>query len=385
MPTKAELITLKVLGEPLDNGDNFAIDFPPTEGDAVRYYNWLLGKEKGGKKNAKLNDAKKNALKGVISKKIISYWKSNFDLQDKDLKTPKHVGKIVNEAIQRMEKIKGDTRKISASEKDDSIWIAQRKSFAKVIDAKKNESVIENFDSLPVSDQMSVSDEMSVSDQNDADPKDKDFEVETETETEDEEDTEKSKYNTREFPGMIAAIIRSGISDEMITDVLNNYLVDTKVTDEKEYFCADKIRRLRMKHLQKLTAEHDKKTVRKKVIGIDGKKSRIKLPKGKFKMRVDKVSVTCQCSRGFIGFFSPKNGTGLETARHLTMLLEKIQSLDTLQGVAADGTASNTGKFNGAIRLLEVALRRPLQWQICILHFEELIFRYLFIEIGKYS
>ena len=138
-----------------------------------------------------------------------------------------------------------------------------------------------------------------------------------------------------------------------------------------------------MEHLEKITAEHDQLTVKKKVIGIDGKKSMVKLPKGKFKLKVDKVTVTCQSSRTYIAFFTPLNGTGLETSTHLTKLLKKIQSLETLQGVSADGTATNTGKFNGSIRLLEVALGRPLAWQICILHFQELILRHLFIDIGK--
>ena len=366
MPTKADLITQKVLGDPHSTGDSFAIHYPPTENDSVRYYYWLLEKEKGGRRNAKLTEKKKNALKGEIVKKIRTYWKSKYDLQEKELKTPKYVGKLLNEAIQRMEKIKGETR-----EKDESIWISQRKSFAKIIDAKS--SVTEDFDTLSVSDHIH------------ADPNDQDFELEHEDETEDEDDIEIPKYNTGKFPGMIAAIIRSGISDEMITDILNNYLVDKKVTDQTEYFCADKIRRLRMEHLEKITAEHDQLTVKKKVIGIDGKKSMVKLPKGKFKLKVDKVTVTCQSSRTYIAFFTPLNGTGLETSMQLTKLLKKIQSLETLQGVSADGTATNTGKFNGCIRLLEEALRRPLAWQICILHFQELIFRYLFIEIGNYS
>jgi hypothetical protein len=44
-------------------------------------------------------------------------------------------------------------------------------------------------------------------------------------------------------------------------------------------------------------------------------------------------------------------------------------------------TNVNTGKNNGAIRLLELKLGRPLQWSICQLHLNELSFRHLFMHL----
>ena len=41
----------------------------------------------------------------------------------------------------------------------------------------------------------------------------------------------------------------------------------------------------------------------------------------------------------------------------------------------------NTGRLNGIIRNLEVKLQRPLQWSICLLHFNELPFKRLFEKI----
>ena len=45
--------------------------------------------------------------------------------------------------------------------------------------------------------------------------------------------------------------------------------------------------------------------------------------------------------------------------------------------VGCDGTAVNTGIRDGIIRLLEVALNRPLQWFVCQLHANELPLKHL--------
>jgi len=40
-----------------------------------------------------------------------------------------------------------------------------------------------------------------------------------------------------------------------------------------------------------------------------------------------------------------------------------------------------TGAYKGAIRLLEERLNKPLQWAICLLHFNELPLRRVFISL----
>ncbi|GBN81624.1 hypothetical protein AVEN_156731-1 [Araneus ventricosus] len=47
------------------------------------------------------------------------------------------------------------------------------------------------------------------------------------------------------------------------------------------------------------------------------------------------------------------------------------------------GTVEDTGMFNGVIRRLELKLHRPMQWIICLIHFNELPLRHLFER--KYS
>ena len=48
-----------------------------------------------------------------------------------------------------------------------------------------------------------------------------------------------------------------------------------------------------------------------------------------------------------------------------------------------DGPSTNTGHKSGSIRYLEELLGRPLQWQICAQHLNELVFKHLFRELGK--
>ncbi|KAK3929311.1 Defensin [Frankliniella fusca] len=52
-------------------------------------------------------------------------------------------------------------------------------------------------------------------------------------------------------------------------------------------------------------------------------------------------------------------------------------NLDKLEVVGCDGTVTNTGHLSGIIMRLESHLNRSLQWQICLLHFNELPLRHL--------
>lgn len=62
---------------------------------------------------------------------------------------------------------------------------------------------------------------------------------------------------------------------------------------------------------------------------------------------------------------------------------DKKLNIDNLYGVLCDGEPKNTGKKNGIIRHLEITLKRPLHWFICLLHFNELPFRHLFDKIDN--
>ncbi|GBO13434.1 hypothetical protein AVEN_196097-1 [Araneus ventricosus] len=52
-----------------------------------------------------------------------------------------------------------------------------------------------------------------------------------------------------------------------------------------------------------------------------------------------------------------------------------------LEVVGCGGTVTNTGWKNGVINRIENHVGRPLQWSICLLHFNELPFRHIFQQI----
>ncbi|GBO25846.1 hypothetical protein AVEN_82910-1 [Araneus ventricosus] len=55
-----------------------------------------------------------------------------------------------------------------------------------------------------------------------------------------------------------------------------------------------------------------------------------------------------------------------------------LDDFSNLIFLGCDGTVVNTGVFNCSIRRHELKLYRPIQWIICLLHFNELSLRQLF-------
>ena len=64
-------------------------------------------------------------------------------------------------------------------------------------------------------------------------------------------------------------------------------------------------------------------------------------------------------------------------------MLKTHKSLETVNSASTDGAANMTGIDNGAVRLLELSLERPLQRIVCILHGVELALRKIFEAIGN--
>lgn len=65
----------------------------------------------------------------------------------------------------------------------------------------------------------------------------------------------------------------------------------------------------------------------------------------------------------------------------LNFLAKENYSLDHLVAVNCDGTNTNTGWRGGAIPLIERHLKRPLQWFVCLFHFNELPLKALITKL----
>lgn len=80
----------------------------------------------------------------------------------------------------------------------------------------------------------------------------------------------------------------------------------------------------------------------------------------------------------FIGHKAVESSkAGSIVAAIIETLIEKKINPDDINGVGSDGTNVNTGETGGVIVKLEMEWNRPLQWNICLIHANELPLRAL--------
>ncbi|GBM62446.1 hypothetical protein AVEN_180855-1 [Araneus ventricosus] len=73
-----------------------------------------------------------------------------------------------------------------------------------------------------------------------------------------------------------------------------------------------------------------------------------------------------------ITHLSPSFGTAKQISATIIGYFEGItRDLSQFLEIGCDGTSVNTGWKYGVIRCLELKLGKPLQWVICLLHFNE--------------
>ena len=187
-------------------------------------------------------------------------------------------------------------------------------------------------------------------------------------------------YNKETYFEAIAMGLRFGLSYNQITAMINSVLVDKGYQQLHHFISVKKVRRLALQHYFNLVTEHDK-IKGFVVLGYDGKKSDCKMPKNQIAHGVDKIAVCCLLRHIYVTHYLPKDSKGVTNALELFEIVKNTGSEDTLRGLAADGPPTNTAYKNGAIRLMETFLGRPLQWQICALHLNELNLKHVFIKI----
>jgi len=73
---------------------------------------------------------------------------------------------------------------------------------------------------------------------------------------------------------------------------------------------------------------------------------------------------------------TPEVGSSKSIVEAMTTALVGKTDLKELTVVGCDGTAVNTGRTGGVIRLLELKVKRPLQWLVCLLYANELPLRH---------
>lgn len=180
-----------------------------------------------------------------------------------------------------------------------------------------------------------------------------------------------------EYKNVIEYAIRSRLSDRVITGIVNATLRDLEIADESMYLCRSTVQRLKLKAEKEATKEQENKE-KFVCLKFDGRNDTNTLITQNKKAKEEHVTVISEPGSEYVDHFTPSNGKSATLAEELHMLVLEKESSGSLRVIGADGTNVNTGEKGGAIKLLEDKLEQPLQWDICMLHGNELPFRHLF-------
>ncbi|GBN50888.1 hypothetical protein AVEN_140979-1 [Araneus ventricosus] len=97
------------------------------------------------------------------------------------------------------------------------------------------------------------------------------------------------------------------------------------------------------------------------------------------KAKEEHLSLIEEPGSRYITPLSPSFGTAKRISATIIGYFEGItRDLSRVLAIGCDGAYVNTGLKSGVIRCLELKLGKPLQWVICLMHFNELILRHLF-------
>lgn len=203
---------------------------------------------------------------------------------------------------------------------------------------------------------------------------------------ESEEMEECHPQNRNQYPELCKALERTNVSNRDACLIVNAALKDLGLVSPKNVVDPSKLQRQRKYWRDKQSEKHLLQHRGMVCIGFDGKIDETLVDTGGVRRKVREehyvlVSFPDAC---YIDHVSPNSGRSPDVFNEILGIIERTRSTETLRAVICDGTPVNTGNKNGIITLLELHLKRPLQWLICMLHFNELPLRKLFSVVdGK--
>lgn len=198
------------------------------------------------------------------------------------------------------------------------------------------------------------------------------------------------------FKATALANDRYGVSDRATAAIASSVLKDMGIVSQSDKsFVIDrhKIRREREKcqeHLKEV--QLNARAIKgPKAIYFDGRADNTLVPITKGNKRYqshvieEHISIIEEPESKYLIHVVPSSKSGKDSAMSIVSnLRENGVDLSDVEVVGADGTATNTGWNNGAIRYIEILFNKPLQHVICLLHFNELPLRHLIEKLdGK--
>ncbi|XP_036340639.1 uncharacterized protein LOC118750006 [Rhagoletis pomonella] len=196
------------------------------------------------------------------------------------------------------------------------------------------------------------------------------------------------------FGSLLATMLIKDLQAAIATKVKKDFKENTadKIMKYFDYLVIDKNKISRERNKCRAQTEAATKTgTDLKCISYDGKQDvtlKKKIVHGSVRtmlLREEHITILKEPDSKFIGYVSPKEGTGEAIQQAIVSFLNTQKyCLNELVAISCDGTAVNTGYKIGVNAQMERYLQRPLQWNVCLLHFNELPLKKLLTHyIGK--
>lgn len=177
-----------------------------------------------------------------------------------------------------------------------------------------------------------------------------------------------------------AAIISAVLEDHGIVTPQDT----SKVVDK------NKVRREMKKVMVSLQKEGQASTLRG--LYFDGRKDLTLVQKEindkryQSSIREEHISMVKQPENTYLGHTTPVSGCAKDICESMLNTLKEMGvGTENLRVLGSDGTVVNTGHLSGVIRVMEVYLKRPVQWCICLLHANELPLRHLLQDLDGHT
>lgn len=176
---------------------------------------------------------------------------------------------------------------------------------------------------------------------------------------------------------------RLRLSNGAVAMISSAVLVDFNMIDGKNrQFVIDRSKVWRNRHTQRKSATkaHDGSIESIQALYFDGRGDQTKVMAGN-KIRIEKrehISMIQEPGSKYLNHITVESTRSEDVCRGIVQFFETNEiDTDDIVAVGCDGCNTNTGWESGALVRLERKLGRPLQWFVCLLHFDELPLRSL--------
>ena len=197
-----------------------------------------------------------------------------------------------------------------------------------------------------------------------------------------------SQQNRSNWPNLAKIAERFQISDRAAAALANAVLKDVGLVtenDKKLVIDKNKLRRERQKYREDIRQNQSKFFHMINGVYVDGRKdatlitSQLDNGKSYQSMHLEEHYVMVgEPGEYYLTHFGTANGKGCSIADGIFSAIKDTELQEKLEVIGSDGAATMTGVNSGCIRTLEVLLKRPLQWVVCLLHTNELPLRHIF-------